>query len=224
MRITKHTTAVIIIAMSSVVALSGCSSFNTSSKAKANQKVSSSRLPTINVDRVTHTVMYENNKLSTTEQTALVAFLNSVGPGFSDRLTLEDSNPENSQARIDAVAKILGRLGVQLAGIRRAVDVTPGTSRLVLSRASVNSDECPDHTGEIKNNFKNATSSNFGCATRDTLARMVADPTDLIEGRPLGGQNAAVVAKPVASFNSHLLTGTPSGNALNWTGDGPAPK
>jgi pilus assembly protein CpaD len=219
MKTIKRSVAIIAFATSSVIALSGCVTSNSPS----NQKVSSTRLPTINVDRVTHTVMYENNKLPAAEQAALVAFLNSVGPGFSDRLTLEDSNPENSQARIDSIAKILGRMGVQLAGVRRALDVAPGTSRVVLSRASVSPNECSDFTDEIKNKFKNATSSNYGCSIRNNLAKMVADPTDLLEGRPLGGQNTAVVAKPVAAFNSHNLTGEPTGSGT-WSGDGPAPK
>jgi pilus assembly protein CpaD len=200
--------------------LAGC----VKSNKESNGKLSSVRLPTVNVERVTHTIMYENNKLSNAEQAALVAFLNSVGPNFSDRLTLEDSNPENSQPRIDAVAKVLGRMGVQLAGIRRALDVTPGMSRLVLSRASVNSDDCPDFSNDLKNNFNNATSSNYGCAARDNLAKMVADPTDLLEGRPLGGQTSAVLAKPVAAFSAHGLTGLPTGSQPTWTADGPPPK
>jgi pilus assembly protein CpaD len=221
MKIIKRSITLIALATSSIIVLSGCVTSNSPS----NQKLSATRLPTINVDRVTHTVMYENNKLPIAEQTALIAFLNSVGPGFSDRLTLEDSNPENSQSRIDSIAKILGRMGVQLAGVRRALDVIPGTSRIVLSRASVNSNECPDFTGDVKNNFKNATSSNYGCSARDNLAKMVADPTDLLEGRPLGGQNTAVIAKPVAAFNSHNLTGEPAGGSIgNWSADGPTPK
>ncbi len=216
-------TNIIKLALLASVLSTGLSGCVKSTKA-TNGKLSSVRLPTVNVERITHTIMYDNNKLSSAEQAALVAFLNSVGPNFSDRLTIEDSNPENSQPRIDAVAKVLGRMGVQVAGIRRALDVTPGMSRLVLSRASVNSDDCPDFTSTVKNNFNNATSSNYGCAARDNLAKMVADPTDLLEGRPLSGQTSAVLAKPVAAFSSHALTGLPTGSQPAWTADGPPPR
>lgn len=171
------------------------------SSAPTNTSLSPTRIPTVSVDQVSHNLYFTNNRISDQEEAALFAFLRSVGPSFADRISIEDPNPENAEARVASLTKILGRMGVGVASIKRVADLSPGTARIVVSRASVKSDECPDWNDETEVTFKGAASSNYGCATRSNLAKMIADPTDLLEGRPLSGQGGATVAEPVARWN-----------------------
>jgi pilus assembly protein CpaD len=171
------------------------------SPAPTNTSLSPTRIPTVSVDQISHNLYFTNNRISGPEEAALLAFLRTVGPRFADRIAIEDPNPENADERIAALTKILGRMGVGVASVKRATDLAPGISRIVVSRASVTMDECPDWNDETLNTYRGAASSNYGCASRSNLARMVADPTDMLEGRPLNGQGGATVAEPVARWN-----------------------
>jgi pilus assembly protein CpaD len=214
----KKTTILLLISSSLVVA--ACSS----SPAPLNRGVTTARVPTVNVNNVTHDVRFQGDRISSGEEADLLAFLRSVGPGFADRITVEDPNPENAQGRIASLSSLLGKLGVSVASVQRAVDVAPGSARITVSRANVISDQCPDWNDEQKVSFNNAMSTNFGCASRSNLARMVADPSDLITGRTLTGQDAAVTAKPVAGFDSHKPDGFTGNGTEGWSGDGPKPQ
>ncbi len=194
------------------------------SKAPANLGLSPTRIPTVAVEQISHNLMFTNNRISSPEEAALLAFLRSMGPRFADRISIEDPNPENADVRVAALTKILGQMGVGVAAVKRATDLPPGTTRIVVSRASVQDDECPDWKDETKLIFKSAVSSNYGCATRSNLAKMIADPTDLLEGRPLSGQGGATVAAPVARWNSRngaVTTATTGGAGTSSSGNTP---
>jgi pilus assembly protein CpaD len=45
---------------------------------------------------------------------------------------------------------------------------------------------CGDWSDDITNNGKNLPYNNFGCATQQNLAAMIANPQDLISARPMG--------------------------------------
>jgi pilus assembly protein CpaD len=202
------------------LSIAGCGS----STAPLNRGVTASRIPSISVETVSHDVHFQNDRLPANEEAALIAFLSSVGPGFADRISVEDPNPDNARNRLTSLSSALGRLGVSIASVARATDVAPGTSRIVVSKATLQSDQCPDWSSEEKVMFSNAASTNYGCASRANLARMVADPSDLVHGRTLAGQNTAVTAKPVAIYNSHKPEGFSGAGGDNWNGDGPKPQ
>jgi pilus assembly protein CpaD len=199
------------------------------SPAPTNSSLNPTRIPTVSVDEVTHNLYFTNNRITGPEEAALMAFLRTVGPRFADRISIEDPNPENAEDRIAALTKILGRMGVGVAAVKRGTDLSPGAARIVVSRANVTQDQCPDWNDETLIIFKGAATSNYGCATRSNLARMVADPTDLLEGRPLTGQGGATAAEPVARWNkrngetSNSTTGSAgsasSGGASAGSGD-----
>jgi pilus assembly protein CpaD len=188
------------------------------SPAPVNSGLSPTRIPTVSVDQVTHNLYFANNRISGPEEAALMAFLRTVGPRFADRISIEDANPENADERVAALTKILGRMGVGVAAVKRGADLSPGAARIVVSRASVTPDQCPDWNDETLITYKGAASSNYGCATRSNLARMVADPTDMLEGRPLSGQGGATVAEPVARWNKR--NGETSNSTTGSAGSG----
>lgn len=213
-----HTRAILLATLA--VGISACSG----SPVPLNRGVATARIPSISIDNVSHDVRFQGDRLGNGEEAALLAFLRSVGPGFADRITVEDANPENAQVRLASLSTLLGKLGVSIASVKRAADVAPGSSRVTVSRANLASDECPDWNDEQKVLFNNAMSTNFGCASRSNLARMVADPSDLVSGRTLSGQDAAVTAKPVAGFDSHKPDGFSGDGTNGWSGDGPKPQ
>jgi pilus assembly protein CpaD len=217
MTMKKHT---LLIVLAGSVALASCAG----SKAPLNRSVDAARIPTIAVDNVSHDVHFQGERLAAGEEADLLAFLRSVGPGFADRISVEDPNPENAQGRIGNLSTTLGRLGVSVASVKRAADLAPGYARVVVSKAVVISDQCPDWNNEEKVLFNNASSTNYGCASRSNLARMVADPSDLVAGRKLAGQDTAATAKPVAIYDSHKPEGFSGSGGDNWAGDGPKPQ
>jgi pilus assembly protein CpaD len=51
--------------------------------------------------------------------------------------------------------------------------------------------------------------SNYGCASNAALAAMVADPTDLIQGREAGtGGDTATASKAIRAYRDTAPTGT----------------
>src|SRR5205823_787259 len=61
---------------------------------------------------------------------------------------------------------------------------------------------CPNWTGPGSHDFTNQIDSNFGCSTALNLGRMVANPADLAEGRPI----AATEGTPAAAAVNRYLT------------------
>jgi pilus assembly protein CpaD len=61
----------------------------------------------------------------------------------------------------------------------------PGGVRVIVSRASASVPGCPIWEDETVGTPER-TSTNFGCATNQNLARMIADPNDLVRGQSDG--------------------------------------
>ena len=61
---------------------------------------------------------------------------------------------------------------------------------------------CPDWSKPIGTDSSNTTSSNLGCANQSNLARMVADPRDLVRGRRLGPADGVREAEAVVRYRT----------------------
>ena len=57
---------------------------------------------------------------------------------------------------------------------------------VVVERYVVTPPDCPNWSKSPTGDHSNAMPSNFGCADATNLSLMVADPRDLLVGRPLG--------------------------------------
>jgi pilus assembly protein CpaD len=105
-----------------------------------------------------------------------------IAPG--DEVRIERAASVIADARARALASALARQGL------RPTMVAPGGApdgelHLVVEHATATVPRCPNWTKPPGNDFDNTLHSDFGCATALDLAAMVADPRDLIEGRPL---------------------------------------
>ena len=67
---------------------------------------------------------------------------------------------------------------------------------ITIDRTLVTLPACPNWSGPTPERFNNQPASNFGCATATDRGLMVANPTDLVRGEPLGPADAgpAVIA------------------------------
>src|SRR5947209_9940644 len=93
--------------------------------------------------------------------------------------------PQLAAARVAAVSEALLPYGIvaspgALAGV--------ATNRAVVEaqRYLVTLPPCPNWSKPPAHDFTNAPESNFGCADISNFGRMVANPADLVSGRPLG--------------------------------------
>src|SRR4051812_36570196 len=115
-------------------------------------------------------------------------------------LVAAGGSPALAAARVGAVSAELLHYGVvaspmQVAGVAPDRAVVEVVRHLVTLPACPNWSKPPVGAGD----YSNTVGSNFGCANVSNLGRMVASPTDLVSGRPLGpaaGQpSAAAVAR-----------------------------
>ncbi len=104
--------------------------------------------------------------------------------GRGDRIVIERGPAILAEARARVLAAALARDGLR-PSVAVAGDVGEGELRLIVDHATARVRGCPNWSKRPGNDFANTVHSDFGCATATDLAAMVADPRDLVEGRPL---------------------------------------
>lgn len=112
----------------------------------------------------------------------LEGWFGALGLRYGDRIAIDDplGNPA-TRAEVKSTAARYGLLIGATPPITQGY-VNAGTVRIVVLRAAASVPHCPDLTTRSETNFKNATSSNYGCAVNSNLAGMVANPDDLLSG------------------------------------------
>jgi pilus assembly protein CpaD len=73
---------------------------------------------------------------------------------------------------------------------------------VVLERYLVTLPACPDWSRQSGTDFANLPHSNFGCATETNLGLMVAEPRDLVHGRPLAPADGIHQAEGVVRYRT----------------------
>jgi pilus assembly protein CpaD len=110
----------------------------------------------------------------------------------ADRVTVAAAGPPRlAAAREAAVARELLRWGIVAQG-QPLPAVPPNRAIVTIARYAVRLPPCPNWSEPRPNDFTNAETSNFGCATTVNLGLM-ANPGDLVAGRqlaPADGQPA----------------------------------
>ena len=147
--------------------------------------------------------------LASGERERLEGWFRSIDLAYGDRVSVDD--PTGSEAVRGDVASLLGRRGMSVAasGPVTAGAITPGTARIVVSRATASVPGCPDWSRQATPEFVGSTMSNYGCANNAALAAMVADPVDLIQGREAGAAtDPATASKAIRTYREAAPTGT----------------
>ncbi|WP_028056837.1 CpaD family pilus assembly lipoprotein [Sphingomonas phyllosphaerae] len=131
--------------------------------------------------------------------------------GAAPGATIAIDDPGAIPAVRNDIAAVAGGHGLRFAATTPApgAALTPGTVRVVVTRsaASVPSCQVPGARSGIVN-FDAHAGSTFGCAINGNLAAMVADPTDLIQGKSDDGSGTAMTAaKAVGMWRKAAPTG-----------------
>lgn len=148
--------------------------------------------------------------LASGESTRLAGWLATMRLGYGDRIAIDDPAGTAPGVR-DEVADAVARHGLLLSDDAPVTPapLTPGTIRVVVSRARADVPGCPDWSRDDSHEFEGNTPSNHGCAVNSNLAAMVANPRDLVRGQ-VGSDTVdpAVSAKAIEAFRKSTPTGS----------------
>ncbi len=120
----------------------------------------------------------------------------------SDRVSVAAAGPPAlAAARVATISREL--LRYRIVADRFAPAWLPRNHAVIDSvRYLVTLPPCPNWSKSPDGGFTNTPSSNFGCATADNLALMVASPADLVSGRALGPAAGEDAASAVARYEN----------------------
>jgi pilus assembly protein CpaD len=151
----------------------------------------------------------QGGRLAAGESRRLGGWLSAMNVGFGDRIAIDDPAYEAPGAYSDVSAVVSG-FGLLLSDqpAVAAAPVAPGTIRVVVTRMNARVPGCPDYSRDSSNEFNANTSSNYGCATNNNLAAMVARPEDLVRGQAGSGVlDQATSAKAIDAYRKATPTG-----------------
>jgi pilus assembly protein CpaD len=151
----------------------------------------------------------DGGSLPAFEQGRLIGWFDAMNLGYGDRVSIVDGDGANSAVR-DSVASLVARYGLLLAGEAPATVGRSGGGqvRLVISRATASVPSCPSWGDRAETDFNNRTGYNYGCAINSNLARMVADPIDLVEGRTTRSDlRVATSSRAIRTYQEKTPTG-----------------
>jgi len=155
-----------------------------------------------------HSVSFNNreNLLTSTAARSLDRFLNEIDLRPSDRLFV-DVGPQAGEVvddgRVDAINQQLRHYFPNARAT--AITGVKGTNNqinLVVGRYVVLPPNCPDLSRPTAANPGNYTDSNLGCSTQRNLGLMLADPGDLLRGRPLGPADGESLSRGIRNYRA----------------------
>ncbi|HTT80068.1 MAG TPA: CpaD family pilus assembly lipoprotein [Stellaceae bacterium] len=133
----------------------------------------------------------------------------------SDRVSVAAAGPPAlAAARVATISRELLRHRI-VADRFAPAGLPPNRAVIDSVRYLVTLPPCPNWSKPPDGDFTNTPPSNFGCATADNLALMVASPTDLVRGRQLAPAGGAVTAAAVELYeNDAVHTVPPIGSVV----------
>lgn len=167
------------IAAAAIVTLSGCGNMS------SNRGMESVHQPVVSRDNYTLDLSAQGGALPTQEQRRLAEWFQAMDLGYGDRVSIDDPSGRNVvvKSAIEAAASRHGILVNDIAPVTTG-EIAPGTVRVVVTRSTAQVPGCPDWKSKMEMNYRNATSSNFGCGVNSNIAAMVANKEDLVRGEP----------------------------------------
>ena len=138
----------------------------------------------------------------------------------ADRVEIAAAGPRGlAEQRAAAISRELLRYGVVTQTLAR--DTVPANHAIVsIGRYAVTLPTCPNWSQSPAADFTNAYSSYYGCAAATNLGLMVANPADLVSGRPLTGTNAQVAVGAVQRYLTDRVKQPPNPTPSPFGGGG----
>lgn len=147
------------------------------------------------------------SSLSKFNRTGINRFLQQLDIVDSDRVFIRARQGRESH-QVAAVAKHLRALR-----LRPEIIVAPGARNPVtieVGRYLVKLPRCPDWSKRTGVDYANRRSNNLGCATATNLGLMVANPGDLLQGRPMGPSDGARGASAIRKYREGKMEKLPT--------------
>ena len=126
--------------------------------------------------------------LAAGEADSLASFLDEAEVAGGDHVFFQPAGDDKLvAARIGQLTRQLSHRGIGATTLPAdGSTVAADHMTVVVERYVVTPPDCPNWSKPPVGDHSNATGSNFGCADATNLSLMVADPRDLLVGRPLG--------------------------------------
>jgi pilus assembly protein CpaD len=157
---------------------------------------------------LTHDVAFASNsaELSPTELKRLDDFLSRQQVGYGDlvEIRMPDNDPRVGARRAAAVGERLARSGI---AFERGSIASPTGLRVAVTRSVAIPPACPDwRKPDNDGDPSNTTMSNLGCANMRNLGLMIADPGELLAGRPSTMGSGEPLAAGVQRYRTGKVT------------------
>lgn len=139
-------------------------------------------VPVVSYTNYAFDVAAPGGRIPAAEEQRLDAWFSTLNLGYGDSVYVDGSG----YGARDDVARIAGRYGMLIASGAPVTEgqVPAGNVRVVVSRASASVPNCPNWSEMSAPSWNNRQTSNYGCAVNGAYAAMVANPGDLVRGRP----------------------------------------
>jgi pilus assembly protein CpaD len=148
------------------------------------------RYPIRVVDGTAKTGIKAPHGVLTTDQVNAVSnFATEARRTASSRVSIKyPSGSASSRAVASNIATLMMEQGIPRSRIAMAGYHASASApiELVLHRKIAVTDECGDWSRDLSDTYYNDSYNNFGCATQQNTAAMVADPEDFERPRPMG--------------------------------------
>ena len=180
--------------------------------ATVNRSMESVHQPVVSRTDYVIDVQASPNGLAPGEADRLTGWFDGLNLGYGDTVAIDDpSGWRGGGGARDAVAAVVARYGMLVSHEPAPVTAghpDAGTMRIVVSRAVAHVEGCPDWSHGNFSEYSGASMSNFGCASANNLAQMIANPQDLIEGRTGDRSGDAMLSvKAIKTFRDAAATG-----------------
>lgn len=148
---------------------------------------------TVSPDMRTLHMSYAGDGLSADEAQKFDAFAAGYKERGNGAISISAPSGPGAAAAIRFFGERLADLGVPSSHILVGThDVTGGDSRIEVSYVAyvARTAPCGNWSKDLSETADNLPAPNFGCATQQNIAAMVADPRDLLGPRPMGTADA----------------------------------
>ncbi len=176
------------------------------------------RTGSVDVVKMDHQVQFAGDAatLSAEERSRLDSFVNTVDLGYGDIVTVAmmgDAAMTRRRAQLVRAHLAARKISSQLVA-RQPGDGEHDTVAVSVSRHVVTPPQCPDWTKNATQDIFSEQSSNFGCASAQALSVMVANPGDLVRGRPPGPGDGEALALGVRRYREGEITPLMTGETV----------
>jgi pilus assembly protein CpaD len=212
------------LAAVAVAALSGCGSTGPEGIKYADFQAAPRQVIEVQKRSETHPLYVDQRtgQPSPLERERLKAFLDDLAGERPEALRLTIRGPGSAE-QLQRIAPLLVVSGIERDKIRIEPGQPPGpqgpagtqTVMIAAERAVAVAPECPGWVDHVSAPGDNRVLPNFGCSDVSNLARMVADPNDLVRGRSSLISDGERAASAVTNYREDKVKDLPRRRAFD---------